>query len=258
MMNDGQDIDNMNSSDHSPIVHQLPEYARHRHPPTYEYPLPAQLDEPTLATLDPWIRQIAGLSPANAHAALAARWDGLRDDALCRLRDHLLEGDVPSIALAGDRAWVVCVRENGGFNLVAPPLDRHAIKTQQAAWKGDENPLLADLLEHFGGLREDFAPGGGCFIDQERWEFVDQPWMFEKVKGCSDWKDSLFLFSSRGGDGLLLHPSGKVGWWVADEVQVRDAYNGLASCVVDFIRYRQVPWPFDPYEPRPEFWRVVG
>jgi hypothetical protein len=257
-MNDERDIDNLNSSNQLPIVHQLPEYARHGHPPTYEYPLPAQLDAPTLATLDPWIRQIARLNPADARAALAARWDGLRDDVLCRLRDHLLEGDVPSVALTGDRAWVVCMRENGGFNLVAPPLDRDAINRQQGAWKGDENPLLTDFLEHFGGLREDFAPGGGYFIDAEGWEFVNEPWMFEKVKGGSDWKDSLIVFHSRGGDLLLLHPSGKVGWWVADEVQVRDTYEDLASCVIEFVRYQDVPWPFNPYEPRPNSWRVVS
>ncbi len=248
----------MDLSRESCIVHQLPEYALHGHPPTYEYSLPAQLDAATIATLDPWIGEIARLSPSSARAALADRWNTIRDDALCRLRDHLLEGDVPSIALTGDRAWVVCVHENGGFNLVAPPPDRDAVEKQLVRWQRNANPFLVEFLGHFGGLREDFAPGGGYFIDDEGWEFINEPWMFEKVKGCSDWKDSLIVFSSRGGDKLLLHPSGRVGWLVADEVQVRDACENLASCVADFVRYRNVPWPFDPYELRPDSWRVVG
>ena len=240
------------------IVHQLPEHALHGHPATYEYPLPAQLDPSILATLHPWVRRIACLSSADAHAELAARWKGLRDDALCRLRDHLLDGNVPSIALTRDRAWVICVQENGGFNVISPPPDSDAVKDRLARWQHDANPLLADFLEHFAGIREDFAPDGGVFLDDQEWEFIDQPWMFEKIEGCSDWKDSLIVFHSRGGDLLLLHPSGRVGWWVADEVRVRHAYDSFASAFVDFVRYHKVPWPFDSYEPQPDFWRVVG
>jgi hypothetical protein len=241
----------------TPIVHQLPEYAACGHPPSYEYPLPVDPQEPTLASLHPWLRELATLDPSEAHSSLRARWSSLSDDALCQLRDHLLQYAAISIVTTGPRAWLLCVREKGGFNLIAPPVSRESIRLQQGRCGMGDNRLLTDLLEHFGGLREDFAPGGGYFIDEQEWRLVNEPFM-EEIPGYSDWKNALFIFSSRGGDGLLLHPSGRVGWWVGDEVRMRNAYDDLGTCLVDFIRYREVPWPFDPYEPRPDYWRVVG
>ena len=240
------------------IVHQLPEYARDGHPPSYEYPLPAQIEPSNLATLHRWLREVAVLGPPDAHARLQARWNGIQDAALRRVRDHLLEYEVTSLVLTGPDAWLLCVRRSGGFNLVAPPVERSVVEEQQAQCGIRDNPLFTDLVEHFGGLREDFAPGGGYFMVPQEWRTVDEPWMAE-VEGYSDWRGSLMVFSSRGGDTLLLHPSGKVGWWVADEVRMRDAYEDLGACLADFVRYRRVPWPFDPYEPDEDFFpRVVG
>ncbi len=247
----------MGCSHPSCVVHQLPEYARHGHPPSYEYPLPAQIEQSSLATLHPWIAHAATLTPANAHAYLETRWKGLRHPGLWRVRDHLLEYETRSIVLTGTRAWLLCVHENGGFNLVAPPLDGEFVRKQQSLWHVSGNSVLTDTLMHFGGLREDFAPSGGYFVGDDEWEGINQAEM-ETIKGYSEWKDSLIVFSSRGGDGLLLHPSGRVGWLVADEVRMRDAYENLETCLIDFVRYRRVPWPFDPYEPNLDFFRIVG
>jgi hypothetical protein len=248
----------MNERDPPVIVHQLPEYERDGYPPSYEYPLPAQIEPSSLAALHPWLREAAALRSPEAHAFLQARWNGLRDSALRPLRDQILECEVTSIVLTGPEAWLLCVHENGGFNLIAPPVDRDAVKKQQVQCGMGNNPLLTDLVEHFGGLREDFAPGGGYFMVPQQWRIVNEPWMGE-LPGYSEWKDALMVFNSRSGDALLLHPSGRVGWWVGDEMRMRDAYEDLGACFVDFARYRAVPWPFGSYEPDLDFFlRVVG
>jgi hypothetical protein len=252
-----EDDRDMNHSRRSCVEHQLPEYAQYGHPSSYEYPLPTQLERSSLSTLHPWIARAATLIPADAHNNLEARWKGLHSDALCKVRDYLLKCEVTSVVLAGSRAWLLCVHDNGGFNLVAPPLDRNSIKKQLSQWHVNDYPLLTEFLARFGGLREDFAPGGGCFISDREWECVNEPWM-EQVKGYSYWRDSLIIFSSRGGDKLLLHRSGQVGWWVADEMRMRAGYENLETCLADFVRYRETPWPFEPREPRLDFPRIAG
>jgi hypothetical protein len=247
----------MSHSHSSYVVHQLPEYARDGHPPSYEYPLPAKVNKSTLAALHPWISLAATLTPTKARTYIAARWKELRGDALCHVRDYLLECEVTSLVLTGSYTWLLCVHSNGGFNLVGPPLSSDSVKKQQSHWLLNDNLLLNDFLTHFGGLREDFAPGGGCFINDQEWEGVNKPWM-EQVKGQHDWKDSLIVFSSRSGDKLLLHRSGRVGWWIADEMQMRNAYENLETCLLDYVRYREAPWPFEPREPRSNFHCIIG
>jgi hypothetical protein len=236
-------------------VHQLPEYADSGYPPSYEYPLPVDLAPSDLVPLHPWIQQIAALSPGEAHEALRARWKKLRNDALCRLRDYILECEPLSVVITGSESWVLCVHKNGGLNLVAPPLDESLVDKNRLQWHMDDD-LLTDVLANYGGLREDFAPGGGHFIVEEKWEGVTDSWM-EAVKGQSKWKNSLIIFSSRGGDKLLVHRTGKIGWWIAGEVQMREAYPSIEAALADFVSYRRAPWPFDPYPPRLNFPRLV-
>jgi hypothetical protein len=218
--------------------------------------LPAQIEASSLAVLHPWLRQLAGLDPSGAHAAVEARWAGLRDPALCRLRDTILDGKTASIILTGPDAWLLCVHENGGINLVAPPMEKESVKARLAACGMQRVPLVADFLENFGGLREDLAPGGGYLIREEEWQVVNEPFM-EEVEGYSAWKDALIIFTSRGGDVLLVHPSGRVGWWVSDERRMRDAFEDLGTALVEFARSRRIPWPFDPY-PKPDGFRLVS
>jgi hypothetical protein len=250
----------MNDSRRSCIVHQLPEYARDGYPPSYEYPLPAQIEPSSLAGLHPWLRHLAGLDPSEAHAALRARWDGLRDDALCGLRDTILECDTTSIVLTGPGAWLLCVNDNGGINLVAPQMDKESVNARLAACGMESAPLLADFLENFSGLREDIAPGGGCFIYEEEWQKPMVGWekrIVEQVTNYPRWRDALIVFNSRGGDALLVHSSGRVGWWPAGDMEMRDAYDDLAECLVDFARSRHIPWPFDPY-PKADGFKLVS
>jgi hypothetical protein len=238
-------------------VHQLPEYAAEGHPPTFEYPLPVDVGRPAFAAVHPWLRGIASLDPDDARVSLAARWDGLRSDSLLRIRDYLLDCEATSLVLTGPRAWILCVDQHKAMNLVAPPVDYDVISRQRSQWHLDDYPLLIELLTSFGGLREDFAPAGGYFIDGENWSGVTESWM-EVIEGYSEWKGALIIFSSRGGDKLLLDRTGRVGWWVADEVRMREAYPDLEACLLDFVRYRCVPWPFAPYEPPLSFPRVFG
>jgi len=247
----------MKPRDRLPIVHQLPEYAAEGYPPSYEYPLPVDVELPTFAAIHPWLRGIASLDPDDARSSLAARWNGLRSDSLLSIRDYFLNCETTSLVLTGARGWLLCVDQHAAMNLVAAPLDYDLINQQRSQRHLDDHLLLAEFLVNFGGLREDFAPGGGYFIDDQKWEGVTESWM-EVIDGYPKWKDALIIFSSRGGDKLLLDRAGRIGWWVADEIRMREAYQDLDTCLVDFVRYRGVPWPFDPYKPRLSFPRVLG
>lgn len=248
----------MNCRDASPIVHQLSEYAAEGHLPSYEYPVPVDVGPPTFAAIHPWLQSLASLQPGDIRASLAARWNGLRNDSLLLLRDYLLECQATSLVLTGQRGWLLCVDQHKAMNLVAPPMDHSVIVQRLAQWHLDDQSLLLELLVNFGGLREEFAPGGGWFIDEHnKWEGVTEAWM-EAIEGYLDWRESLIIFSSRGGDKLLFSRTGRVGWWVADEMCMRGAYRDLHTCLVEFLRYRSVPWPFDPYEPPLNLRRVLG
>ncbi len=247
----------MKRRDRAPIVHQLPEYAAEGYPPSYEYPLPMDVWPPTFAAIHPWLKEIAVLDPDDARARLAARWNELQNDAFQQMRDYLLECHPTSLVFTGTRGWLLCVDQHKALNLVAPPTDCDVINRRLSQWHFDGHPMLTELLLAFGGLREDFAPGGGCFIADEEWEGVTESWMKE-IEGYPEWKDAIIVYSSRGGDKLLLDRTGRVGWWVADEMRMREAYRDLPTCLVDFVRYRSVSWPFDPYEPPLGFPRVLG
>jgi hypothetical protein len=236
----------------SPIIHQLPEYAADGYSPSYEYSLPVELPPTILASLDPWIRKVACLAPGDVLDRLQVRWSTLRNEALCQLRDYLLESDITSLVLQDSCAWLLSVNESGGFTLIGPPTDLNRIHAQLPPWRLDHHSPLAEFVSNFGGLREDFAPGGGWFIDDHNWEGVNQSWM-KDIEGFSDWEGSLILFTSRGGDLLLMHHTGRIGWWVSDEVRMKDAYDDFDSAIIDFVRYQKAAWPFDPYEPRPNF-----
>lgn len=248
----------MNCHDAAPIVHQLPEYEAEGHPPSIEYPLPVDVHSPEFAAVNPWLLELAHLTPGSARADLAARWSGLRNDSLQQIRDYLLECDATSLVLTGSRGWLLCVHpQQQAMNLVAPPIDAGFIQQRLSEWRIDGHSVLAELLVNFGGLREDFAPGGGCFIDERKWEGVTESWM-RQINGHAEWEGALIVFSSRGGDKLLVDRDGRVGWWMAGEMRMREAYPDLPACLVDFVRYRTIPWPYDPYPPPVRFPRVFG
>jgi hypothetical protein len=53
------------------------------------------------------------------------------------------------------------------------------------------------------------------------------------------------------------HPSPTIHQ-LLDEVRMKDAYDDFDSAIIDFVRYQKAAWPFDPYEPRTNFPRVIG
>ena len=229
------------------IIHQLPEYADAGYPPSYEYQLPAHIEDPMFSIIHPWFQHLSQLTTVDAHKCLAERWKNIQHNAARCLRDHILEYETRSIVIAGGCVWLLCVNGNAGINLVGPPLNENNAIAEHIPIGMEDNCLLVELLTHFHSLREDFPPGGGYLIDNHSWEYLNDPFIEKEVKGYSKWKNSLIIFHARNGDLLLQHPSGKVGWWVADEIKIKEAYNDLETCIMDFIHFQNKPWPFDSY-----------
>jgi hypothetical protein len=120
---------------------------------------------------------------------------------------------------------------------------------------------LTRLLLALAGLREDFAPSGGAFLDlADQWILLDQAWMQQTLQNYTEWEGSLALFNSRDGDSLWVHPSGRLGWWGAGEQEVKSYTESVEEFCERYAHFRinawlpdrgtdkLIAWPFDSHE----------
>jgi|SRR5579872_1905882 len=69
-----------------------------------------------------------------------------------------------------------------------------------------------------------------------------------KVKGAhalgdeDEWQGALHFYHARNGDTLLLHPSGKVGWWVGAESRIVEYADSFADFCERYTGFRRLAW----------------
>ena len=238
------------------VIHH-PEYGNTGKIQASEYILPAEeLPALTWKNLDPWIQQFVGKQPPEAKKLLAERWSKIQHPALQGLRDRLLEFQPTSIVVHKDAGWLrlqIPATSPGigdSFYLPAPhTADQWREALQPSGFA--EHELLLEFVLHFGGMREDLPGMSGDFLDVDRVLTFPYPgYELSEIKNAAAWRGSLEIYHDRGGNGLLLHPQGKSGWWLFAEHEVVDEYDDFADFVRDFTQFnRDYSWPFDPYDP---------
>jgi len=258
----------MHNEDDRCRIHQLPEFEECGYLPSFEYPLPVSgMPAEHRDALSPWIAGLTHLDSDRAHSSLRERWALDLSGRFGSLLEYFLQFRPTSVVVQDDQSWLMAVRPESEstrstFFLIPDPVDRAELESRLAACGLHERGLIR-LLGAIAGLREDFAPSGGAFIDlADTWISLDQPWMQQVLTNYLTWEGSLVFFTSRGGDSLLMHSDAGVGWWGAGE----DAVTSYAESFEEFCeRYahfrfnawrpdrgtgKLIAWPFDAYDSR--------
>ena len=227
-----------------------------------EYSLPAtEMSIDVRNGLHPWIRKMVGKQPGEVKELLVERWKGIQSPTLRKMRDRLLEFQPDSIVVHHGEGWL-CVRLTSGVDHGIGEKWYLPAPGDSAEWErrimslGVSNATFLEFVQCFGGLREDTPDMSGDFLYLEPWETFPLPgYELKKMKNAEKWQGSLIIYNGRGGYHALLHPSGRIGWWLMPEHEVIDAEQDFESFVNYFTEFsRQYSYPFDPF-PRDEYRR---
>ncbi len=131
---------------------------------------------------------------------------------------------------------------------------------------GFHDQLLFKFLCAFSGMLEDFVPNGGDFVDGTGdWRLIgggddaSEAEYKKVIARYAEWHGALHLYHARSGDILLVHPQGKVGWWIGPELRIADYTNSFAEFCKRYTGFRRqawkhygdsskvVAWPYDFY-----------
>jgi hypothetical protein len=216
--------------------------------------------------LDSWLLSIAGVAPDEAQGMLRARWRTQSDGHLGALVRWFLEYRSVSIVVHGDHAWLMCVRPETEshsetlFLIPEPTPEQHVAK--RLCERGFDDPLLTRFIATLAGMRESLPPDGGVFAGwQDDWRLLNEDWMAEQLGGYPEWEGSLLLFTARNSDTLLVHPTGKVGWWIGEMRTIElfaSSVDEFCQRYTDYKRTawrkvawadRLIAWPFDSFGP---------
>lgn len=235
-------------------IHQLPEFEEAGYSPSYEYFLPIRdLPESDLAQLGPWLQSVAHGDADAATRALEERWQPYCHDPFRGLIEYYLSFQPNGVVIHDQQAWLLCFSPETAFSegtmyLVPEPVDGHIVRTRLNNF-GFRDELLAQFLSAFSGIREDFVPSPGDFVEGAGdWRLIgrdDKAWEaeFEKtVAGYAEWHGALHFYHARNSDTLLVHPAGKVGWWVGDDLKIVEYASSFADFCVLFTGFRNHAW----------------
>jgi hypothetical protein len=235
-------------------IHQLPEFEDAGYSPSYEYFLPVRnVLEADLAPLGPWLQAVARGDADAAKRALEERWQQYRHDPFRDLIEYYLAFQPNGVVIHDQKAWLLCFRSETAFSegtmyLLPEPVDDHNVRTRLSNC-GFRDDLLTQFLCAFSGIREDFFPSAGYFVEGAgEWRLIgsdDEAWEaeFEKtVAGYTEWHGALHFYHSRSSDTLLVHPTGKVGWWVGDDLKIVEYAPSFADFCALYTRFRNHAW----------------
>jgi hypothetical protein len=236
----------------TPLVH--PPYLA-GYPSATEFFLPhPAMPSRTLEDLPEWMRQIATTDIDGIRRLLNERWATTVRAELFPLREQLLSYAPASIVVCEHWSWLRLKSEFdeeiiGSSAYLPSPAETSELARRLEEFNIPADTLFSNFLQNFAGLAEDFMAAGG-FIDlTEEWETFSGS-EYEDAENYEDWKGSLLIYHSRGGDGLLLRPDGHIGWWVIDQWRVTSDFDSLSAFVRFYVDYRDAePWPLDSYGP---------
>jgi hypothetical protein len=219
-----------------------------------QYDLPAiDLPKSLQKKLHPWVAGFIGLSPAKATRRLQQRWADIKRPALKALRKTLSNFEVRAILVDGTGGQIYAERPDSeqtiGNSFYLPgPLDPKELRGNLQSFGLAANPSVAEFLKHFAGLAEDTEVAGNFVYRESPWPSFTDSWD-DSIDGFEVWENSLILYHARNGCMLLIHPTGRVAWWVMQESAVEQIAANFDEFVRKFNKHRKGAWPFDPYGP---------
>lgn len=210
-------------------------------PITFEFLLPVRaIPDQVSVHFHPWIKQFIGKSPEQAKELLKERWKELREPALIGLRDKLLAMyEARAISIYGERAFIQLRKRGadgegpGNHWYIPPPVEEPVITERLREAKLEGNVMLSSFLRAFAGMRDIPPPTYGDFVlpGKEPIPVLDDNYDLT-MRGSEKWKGSLLFYHVTSGNAVLIHSSGRVGWWDFAE----DYIEQEAESVEAFIR----------------------
>lgn len=205
-------------------------------------------------SLHPWIAGFIELAPADATKRLHDRWANISRPSLLALRDTLAEFEVCAIVDHGVGGLIYAVRPNaddgtiGNSFYLPAPIDPETLDSRLVSVSLSENSAVREFMIHFAGLAEDTTTAGQFVYLDSPWPTFTDSWD-DSIDGFDEWKNSLMVYEARNGCQVLVHPNGKVAWWVVQERLVAQQADDFDEFVIQFSGHRKLAWPFDPYGP---------
>lgn len=222
-------------------------------PPRYLLPT-TEIPDSVRDTLHPWIAGFVGLSPAEATKRLHERWATIDRPSLVALRNTLSDFEVRAIVDDGAGGMIYAERVDAEDTLVGnvfflpAPIDSEILESHLASVELSGNQAVRDFMTHFGGLSEDVSTAGHFIYLDSPWPTFTDSWE-NSIEGFDEWQNSLMIYHARNGCSVLVHPTGKVAWWMMQEHRVEELADNFDEFVNRFSDHRKLAWPFDPYGP---------
>lgn len=219
-----------------------------------EYFLPIKdMPEDVKQKLHPWLRELVGKEPSEVKGVLVERWNGIQNPALKAMRDRLLEFEPDSILITQEEAFlslrlVPGIATQVGETWYLPPPENVDWEMRLNDAGIDGNAVTQEFLKNFAGLRESTVCSGN-FLCTSYWEtFPLEGYKLSDIKGAENWSGSLIVYTNRGGHSVLLHPTGRMAWWLFAENEIHHEYKDFAEFTVYFTEFnRKYSAPFDPF-----------
>jgi hypothetical protein len=224
-----------------------------KRPVPVSYELPARdVPESVRARLHPWIAGFIGLTPAEATRRLHQRWEKIERPSLVSLRKTLSGFEVRAIVDGGDSGKIQAVRPGSDEGIIGNsfylpgPMEEAELVSRLESVGLAANRSVFEFMTHFAGLAEDAQVAGSFLYRESPWPTFVDSWE-GSIQGFDEWKNSVFIYIARNGCCVLVHRSGKVGWWIAQERRTVEAAANFDEFVEQFSKHRELEEPFDPY-----------
>jgi hypothetical protein len=223
---------------------------------THEYLLPVtSMAEEDRIELPIWLGEFVDSIPESIREVLKDRWADVELPCNKLLRDRLLEFVPYSIVrFMGESYLRICLPgaeldRSGNSLLLANPASESAIAERLNSIGLADNDEFAEFLQYFGGLRESLPPQAGDFVNEEDWQSASEI-MYDDCEDFEEWQSGVCIYQACNGDCLVLHPSGKVAWFMHEENRFSDPYPTFGDFLSFYVRYNiDYACPLDAYAP---------
>lgn len=221
-------------------------------PVVTEYLLPCDsMPQEVRDGLPEWLRTFVGQHPQDARQLLVIRWQDVSEPSLKDLARLLTFEFTPkSIAVTKDGAWLIVDRpdrqrsETRDHMLIPPPADQSQVEKGIARFPFADQSVMREFLTYFGAMQDVWPGSSGLFFVPEEWSSLRDYWGDEEdhLYGAwyPEWKPSLIVCNSLGGDMVLLHPDGRVAYLYFAEGTIKILDENLTEFFAHYVRHRRV------------------
>jgi len=173
---------------------------------------------------------------------------------LIALRETFSEFEVRAIVDTGVGGMIYAVRPNADDGIIGnsfylpAPIEPEELTAKLQRVSLGENAAVQEFMQYFGGLAENVDAAGNFVYRDDPWPTFTDSWD-GSIQGFDEWKSSLMLYTALNGCHVLVHPNGKVAWWMMQEHRVAEQSKDFDEFILYFNKHRKLAWPFDPYGP---------